>query len=129
MPRPVRRATNLWRSNLFKMISCGLRPKSLKSNQLLCLRLRVEAEQLRHSCNYDRFATFFVLREKKKILSPTDWQLKIKWNCRLKIQNRFRHSKVIVENMKFSSFKVGKWKKKFELNFQSIKYFDAENFF
>ena len=50
------------------------------------------------------FATFFVLHVNKKILSPTDWQLKIKWNCRLKIQNRFRHSKVIAENMKLSSF-------------------------
>ena len=50
------------------------------------------------------FATFFVLHVNKKILSPTDWRLKIKWNCRLKIQNRFRHSKVIAENMKFSSF-------------------------
>ena len=77
---------------------------------MLCLRLRVEAEQLLHLCNYDRFATFFVLREKKKILSPTDWQLKIKWNCRLKIQNRFRHSKVIAENMKFSS----SWQENFE---------------
>ena len=50
------------------------------------------------------FATFFVLRVNKNIICPTDSQLKTEWNCRLKIQNRFRHSKVIPENMKFSAF-------------------------
>ena len=47
---------------------------------------------------------FFVLRVNKNIICPTDSQLKTEWNCRLKIQNRFRHSKVIPENMKFSAF-------------------------
>ena len=50
------------------------------------------------------FATFFVLRVNKNIICPTDLQLKTEWNCRLKIQNRFRHSKVIPENMKLSAF-------------------------
>ena len=43
------------------------------------------------------FATFFVLRVNKNIICPTDWQLKTEWNCRLKIQNRFRHSKVMAK--------------------------------
>ena len=53
------------------------------------------------------FATFFVLRVNKNIICPTDSQLKTEWNCRLKIQNRFRHSKVIAtKNMKYSIFFV-----------------------
>ena len=52
------------------------------------------------------FATFFVLRVNKNIIGPTDWQLKTEWNCRLKIQNRFRHSKVMAKNMKYSIFFV-----------------------